>query len=435
MSANRSYTRRRFLNRTLAASAAGIAPVFVPSKLLGRDGGVAPSNRITLGFIGTGSHGIGMNLNNFLPHEDAQVVALCDVDAGRVAGALRVVKGRYGQDYAGCTTTGDWREIVARTDVDAVAISTPDHWHVLPAIAAAKAGKDILCEKPLTLTVEEGRVLSDTVARYGRVFQTASENRSKWNFLRAAELVRNGRIGKVHTIRTVLPVGPVYGPSKPQPVPNGLDWDMWLGPAPWRPYCPFGRDRCHYQWRWILDYSGGQLTDWGAHVNDIAQWGNDTEYTGPISVEGHGDFPAKGLYNAATTYEITFEYANGVTMICTSGTPSVRFEGTDGWIFCGWNSFEASSDKIRNEHIGPGDIRLRTCPEREQRDFLNCVKTRQKTYYPVEVGHRSVSLSHLGNIAMKLGRKLGWDPDAERFVNDPQADRWLSRAMREPWHL
>ena len=433
-------SRRAFLKRSAAVLAA--FPAIIPSSALGADGHAAPSNRIALGFIGTGSHGVGMNLATFLWQKDAQVAALCDVDSARVRGALVFAKEHYkknrpGESIEGCILTGDWREVIARDDVDAVVVSTPDHWHVLPAVAAARAGKDVFCEKPLTLTVREGRVLSDTIRAYGRVFQTASENRSKGNFLRAAELVRNGRIGRLHTIRTQLPVdktvkyahGRVHPPA---PAPKGFDYDMWLGQAPEAPYTP---GRCHYHFRWILDYSGGSLTDWGAHLNDVAQWANDTEYTGPITVEGRGVFPKDGLYNTATEWKITFEYANGVRLICTDGSPAIRFEGADGWIACTWDGFEASSPAIQNAVIGPGELHLRTCPEREQRDFLNCVKNRRAAYAPAEVGHRTVTLCHLGNIAMMLGRKLRWDPDAERFRNDESANRMLSRAMREPWTL
>jgi len=429
--------RRAFLKRMAA-----VAPAILPGAALGLGKTVAPSNRTTLGFIGTGSHGIAMNLKNFLPQPDAQVVALCDVDASRVREARTLTNRHYAQRqrhgrFEGCDTTGDWREIVARGDIDAVVVSTPDHWHVLPAVAAARAGKDVFCEKPLTLTIHEGRVLSDTMRHYGRIFQTGSENRSKWNFLRAAELVRNGRIGKLQTIRTRLPVDETvkyaYGRVHlPQPVPRGFDYDLWLGQAPWKPYT---KGRCHYHFRWIFDYSGGSLTDWGAHLNDVAQWANDTEYTGPVSVEGCGVFPRDGLYDTATQWTLTFEYANGVTLICTHGQPMIRFEGTDGWIECGWDTFEASSPAIQNAVIGPEEIHLRTCPEREQRDFLDCVKTRRPTYAPAEVGHRTITLSHIGNIAMKLGHKLRWDPDGERFLNDDTANAMRTRAMRAPWRL
>jgi len=432
-------TRRGFLKM---AGAAFVFPAIVPSPALGADGAVAPSNRISLGFIGTGDHGVHMNLMNFLPQPDAQVVALCDVDASRVRNAQAIVEQHYAKNqtdgaYKGCDITGDWREIIARSDIDAVVVSTPDHWHVLPAVAAARMGKDVFCEKPLTLTVQEGRVLSDTMGRYGRVFQTASENRSKWNFLRGAELVRNGRIGKLHTIRTQLPVdahqlknlGRVFSP---EPIPKGFDYDMWLGQAPQAPYTAA---RCHYHFRWISDYSGGSLTDWGAHINDIAQWANDTEHTGPTSVEGHGIFPQDGLYNTAIEWTICYEYENGVKLICTNGTPQIRFEGADGWIQCGWDTIESHPPSVLKFAIGPEEVHLRTCPEREQRDFLNCVRSREETYAPAEVGHRTITIGHIGNIAMLLGRRLRWDPATERFLNDDAANQMLSRPMRAPWHL
>lgn len=433
-------TRRSFIGRTVAAAA---LPMVFPSSVLGAGARVPPSERIAIGFIGLGSHGVGVNLKAFLQESDAQVAALCDVDSQHLQSALQIVEKQYAardkvEKWTGCVTTGDWRELVARPDLDAVCVSTPDHWHVLTSIAALEAGKDVICEKPLTLTVREGRVLSDTVRRQRRIFQTASENRSKHNFLRACELVRNGRIGRLHTIHTKLPRGPGSRGGctawKPEPVPSHLNYDMWLGPAPEAPYTPA---RCHHNFRWILDYSGGQLTDWGAHLNDVAQWGNNTERTGPISVEGSGDYPPDGLYNTATDWKLSYEYANGVKLICASGGLSIRFEGSDGWVAVrDWDlAVQASSPEILNSVIGPDEIHLRTCREREQRDFLNCVRSRRETYAPAEVGHRSITLSHIGNIAMQLGRKLNWNPEKERFVEDEQANSMLSRAMRGPWSL
>lgn len=433
-------TRRDFVRKAAGTLAASVSfPAIVPSTVLGA---AAPSNRIALGFIGTGDHGVNMNLRNFLPQGDAQVVALCDVDTALVQNALGIVTAHYAQQqpsgtFKGCFVTEDWREIIGRGDIDAVVVSTPDHWHVLPAVAAARAGKDVFCEKPLTLTVRQGRILSDTVRRYGRVFQTGSENRSKWNFLRACELVRNGRLGKLHTIRTQLPVDAHQianqGKCFPeQPVPNGFNYDLWLGPAPDAPYTAM---RCHYHFRWIRDYSGGSITDWGAHLNDIAQWANDSEHTGPISVEGRGVFPRDGLYDTAIEWNVSLEYANGVRLVCTNGTPAIRFEGSDGWIACGWDTFEASSARIADSVIGPEEVHLRTCGGREQRDFLDCVKSRADTYAPAETGHRSITLSHIANISMLLGRKLRWNPEEERFPDDEQANRMLSREMRSPWRL
>ena len=433
--------RRAFLKRACAAIT---GPAILPARVLGADGTVAPSNRVALGFVGLGSHGVGMNLKSFLHLPDAQVVALCDVDSQRLDKARDLIREHYaeqkrGSTDTGCFATGDWREVVARDDVDAVVVSTPDHWHVLPSVAAMRASKDVMCEKPLSLTVREGRILSDTAARYASVFQTATENRSKRNFLRVCELVRNGRIGRLHTIRTELPkgsgtVGAQGKTHRPEPVPSHLDYDMWLGPAPEAPYTPA---RCHYNFRWILDYSGGYMTDWGAHINDIAQWGNDTEYGGPVSVQGRGVFPEDGLYNTAIEWEVTYQYATGVTLICKSGTPSIRFEGTDGWLRVpSWGGNpEASAPEILRSPIGPGDIRLRTCAGREQRDFLDCIKTRRQTYAPAEIGHRTATICHIGNIAMILGRKLQWSPETERFADDEQANAMLSRPMRSPWVL
>ncbi len=430
-----SLSRRGFMKKS-AAAAIG-APAIIPASALGRGGAVAPSNRITLGFIGTGSHGVGVNLKTFLRLPDAQAVALCDVDASRMTGALNAVLQTYGRNFKGCDTTGDWREIIERKDIDAVMISTPDHWHVPISLAAIRAGKDVCCEKP-TLSIQEGRVLADSVQRYGAVFQTSTEDRSVAVYHRMAELVRNGRIGKLHTIRVKLWSGHskrAAGPRafEPQAVPKGFDYDMWLGPAPEAPYCPA---RCHFNFRWIYDYSGGMLTDWGAHLLDTAQWGNDTERTGPVEIDGKGVFPTDGLYDTATEYNIDYKYANGVRMNVQSGGCGIRFEGTGGWVGNeGWRGgLQASSVEIANSVIGPNEVRLFLGPG-EQRNFIDCVKTRSEPYFPAEIGHRCSSVMHLGNISMLLGRKLRWDPGNEEFINDEQANRMRSRAMREPWTL
>jgi len=299
---------------------------------------------------------------------------------------------------------------------------------------AARAGKDVQCEKP-TLTIAEGKVLIDTIRKEGRVFQTSTEDRSLPMYHRMAELVRNGRIGKLQKIEVILPKQPeVPGDPTPQPVPPDLDWEMWLGPAP---YAPYTKDRVHFNFRWIWDYSGGIICDWGAHLFDTAQWANDTERTGPIEVEGTGTFWEGGLYNTVKDYNVTYRYKNGVVMTCTPGNPSIKFIGTDGWVGNrGWRGVvEASSDKILNSVIGPGETHLYTNLEGEHDDFLKCVKSRKDPYFPVDVGHRVSTVCHLANIAIKLGRKLKWDPDAERFVNDEQANSMLSRPMRAPWKL
>ena len=281
--AKRGCNRRQFLKRSAAAGGAlAAAPYAITSTALGAEGKPPASDRITVGFIGLGGHGIGRNLNGFLGQKDAQPVALCDVDQGRVELGLKTCRGRLGEGFT-CPTTQDWREVVARDDIDAVMISTADHWHVPLSLAALRAGKDVICEKP-TFSIAEGRVLADTVKRYGAVFQTSTEDRSIPVYIRMASLVRNGRLGKLQKIYVQLPGGPGGpGDPKPKPVPEGLDWDMWLGPAPWKPY----RDGLHmFHWRWNRDYSGGNLTDWGAHQLDTAQLACDTERTGPIAVEG-----------------------------------------------------------------------------------------------------------------------------------------------------
>jgi predicted dehydrogenase len=425
--------RRSFLKRAAGASVAAVGfPYLVRSSALGNAGSVAPSERITLGFIGTGDHGRNVNMKNFLVNADAHALAVCDVDPVNLNIARDMVNEKYGN--TDCATYSDFREVLARDDIDAVMISTPDHWHVPISIAAAKVGKDVECEKP-TLTIAEGRVLCETMQRYGRIFQWSTEDRSVDVYHRMCELVRNGRIGKVHTIRVELPSGPdTPGDPTPMPVPDGFDYDMWVGPAPWAPYT---KGRCHWNFRWILDYSGGQLTDWGAHLLDGAQWGNDSEHTGPVEVEGKGKFWPDGLYNTAIEYHIEYKYADGVQLIVTSGTPSLRFEGSEGWIGNrGWRApLQAEPKSILDSVIGPNEIHLYTCQAGEQRNFLDCVKSRKDCYFPPEIGQRCFTVAHIGNISMLLGRKLRWDPDNEQFINDEQANRMLSRAMRSPWRL
>ncbi len=421
------------MKETAGVSLAAIGlPYLVPSSVLGKAGAVAPSERITLGFIGTGDHGRNVNIKNFLVNADAQAVAVCDVDPVNRDAARDMVNKKYGN--SDCATYKDFRDVLARADIDAVMISTPDHWHVPIAIAAAKAGKDVECEKP-TLTIREGRMLCETMKRYGRVFQWSTEDRSVDVYHRMCELVRNGRIGKIQTIRVELPSGPdTPGDPAPMPVPEGFDYDMWMGPAPWSPYT---KGRCHWNFRWILDYSGGMLTDWGAHLLDGAQWGNDSEHTGPVEVEGKGEFWPDGLYNTAKDFRIEYKYADGVQLIVTSGTPSLRFEGSEGWIGNrGWRApLQAEPKSILDSVIGPNEIHLYTCPAGEQRNFLDCVKSRKDCYFPPEIGQRCFTVAHIGNISMLLGRKLRWDPQKEQFIDDEQANRMLSRSMRSPWRL
>jgi predicted dehydrogenase len=410
---------------------AGLAPAIVPASVFGSGDRASPSNRITIASIGIGGEGT-RNLMAFLGQPDAQVVAVCDVDRAHLEAAQKRVGERYGNKD--CAVYRDFREILARRDIDAVCISTPDHWHVPISVMAIWAGKDVICEKP-TLTIAEGRLLADTVRNYAKVFQTSTEDRSLAVYHRMAELVRNGRIGKLKRIRVTLPTGPgTPGDPTPQPVPPGFDYDLWLGPAPWAPYCPA---RIHWNFRWISDYSGGMLTDWGAHLIDTAQWANDTEHTGPIEVEGTGKRYFGGLYDTYYEYHLKYKYANGVEMLVDNGNVALKFEGTDGWVGNdGWvGPLAASSKEIMTSQIGPAEVRLETCFAGEHRNFLDCVKSRKDPYFPAEIGHRCSSVMHVGNIAMWLGRKLRWDPAREIFPQDETANRYLSRAMREPWGI
>ncbi|MBI5387220.1 MAG: Gfo/Idh/MocA family oxidoreductase [Verrucomicrobia bacterium] len=433
MKTTTALTRRDFLTRTAAATGAALAfPTLIPASALGADGAVAPSNRITVGFIGTGSHGTGWNLPPYLRHPAARVLAVCDVDSRRARRAKEGVDQHYNNED--CAMTQDFREILARKEIDAVMISTPDHWHTLISVMAIKAGKDVQCEKP-TLTIREGKLLTEVVRKHKKVFQTSTEDRSVKEYHRIAELVRNGRIGKLQRIEVILPKQPSEpGDPTPQPVPPTLDYEMWLGPAP---YAPYTKDRIQFTFRWIWDYSGGIICDWGAHLFDTAQWANDTERTGPVEIEGTGTHWSGGLYNTVKDYDVTYRYANGVVMTCKPGNPSIKFIGTDGWVGnTGWRGpVQASSKEILESKIGPNELHLYTNPKGEHDDFLQCVKSRKDPYFPVDIGHRVSTVCHLGNIAIKLGRKLKWDPDGEHFVNDPEADKMLTRAYRAPWDL
>lgn len=422
----KQISRRRFIQTATAGAA---LPYFVPASVLGAD---APSKKITIGFIGTGDHGTDWNLRRYLQLSDAKVLMVCDVAGIRMRKAKAIVDAQY--DNEDCAMTRDFREVLARPDIDAVMISTPDHWHTLISVMAIRAGKDVQCEKP-TLTIDEGKLLTDTVRKHKKVFQTSTEDRSIPVYHRMAELARNGRIGKLQKIEVILPKQPTKpGDPTPQPVPPELDYEMWLGPAP---YAPYTRDRVHFNFRWIWDYSGGIICDWGTHLFDTAQWANNTEHTGPVEVEGTGTHWEGGLYNTVKDYGVTFRYANGVTMTCKPGNPSIKFIGTDGWVGNrGWRGeLEASSKEILNSVIGPSELHLYTNPEGEHHDFLKCVKSRKDPYFPVEIGHRVATVCHLANLSIRLGRKLKWDPKAERSENDAEASAMLSRPMRAPWKL
>ena len=432
MNTSTPLTRRHFLKHTSTMLAIVGAPQIVPSSVLGLGGQTAPSNRITVGFIGTGSHGVGWNLGPYLRHKDAQVVAACDVDSKHLFRASETINDRYKNED--CFTAKDFREVLARKDIDAVMISTPDHWHTLISLLAIQAGKDVQCEKP-TLTINEGKLLVQAVRKHKKVFQTSTEDRAVPEYHRMAELVRNGRIGKLQRIEVILPKQPDKpGDPTPQPVPPELDYEMWLGPAPFAPYT---RDRVHFNFRWIQDYSGGIICDWGAHLFDTAQWANDTERSGPVEIEGAGTYWEGGLYNTVKDYDVTYRYANGVEMTCKPGNPSIKFIGTDGWVGnTGWRApVQASSPEILNSKIGPEELNLYTNPNAEHDDFLQCVKSHKDPYFPVDIGHRVSTVCHLANIAIKTGRKLKWSPEQEQFIGDDEANKLLDRPRRKPWEL
>ncbi len=429
MTGKDNISRRRFLTSAAGTTEAAVSfPYFVPSSVLGS---VAPSNRIVMGCIGVGGRGTN-NMRGFMATGQVQVVAICDVDTEHRNTARDLVNNESGSGE--CATYNDFREMLARDDIDAVSISSPDHWHGLNSIAAAEAGKDIYCEKPLANTIAEGRAVVEAVSRYNRVLQTGTQERSgRARF--ACELVRNGRIGKLHTIRTNLPTSNRRtDPQPPMPVPDGFDYDMWLGPAPWAPYTQL---RCHRNFRWNLDYSVGELTDRGAHVNDIGLWGAKPFLKGPVRIAGRGEFPTECLWNTATAYHIRYRFASGIEWIITNDEPrGVRFEGTDGWIFVHIHGArtEAEPESLLQSVIGPDEIHLHESTDHRV-DFLRAVRTRGQTVAPAEAGHRTATFCHLGNMALLLERELTWDLEKEQFVNDSQADRMVWRPMRSPWHL
>jgi predicted dehydrogenase len=421
-------TRRKFLSQMAKqAAVTGLAlPAFAGQ--VHAQQRVSANERITLGFIGLGGQGSG-HLRGLLGKPQVQVRAACDVfEENRMNAKLRTDE-RYGNQD--CAAYKDFRELLDRGDIDAVVIATPDHWHTRIAISACEAGKDIYCEKPLTLTINEGKALVRAVRRYGRVFQVGSQQRSDRLFRFACELVRSGRIGNVQTVRVFLPDGPTGGWEPDTEPPTGLDWNMYLGPAPWVPY---NKARTFWNFRWFWDYSGGQMTDWGAHHMDIAQWGLGTELSGPISAEGKGVPPTDGIYETFVRFEVTYKYPNGVTMIATSPERGTRFEGTDGWVQVWRGGMDAQPKDLLYETLGPEDVHLYESNDHHG-DWLNCIRTRQRPICDVEIGHRSVSVAHLGNIAMRLGRKVQWDPQREEFVNDDEANRWLFKPYRAPWYL
>jgi hypothetical protein len=445
--------RRQFL-KSLYGGALAIAsfPYIVPSSVLGANGAVPPSEKIVMGFIGVGSMG-GGHLRSFLGYKDVRVAAVCDLREMFRQKAKDRVNQHYGDQ--GCETYNDFREMLSRKDIDAVAVVTPDHWHSLVGLEAALNGKDMYYEKPLSMSVREDKVLRDMINRYGIIFQFGTQQRSDERFRFACELVRNERIGKLHTIMVSShPSHPCPNqPTQPMPDKKEFDYDMWLGPAPWAPYT---YQRCASRamgtlgmWTFIHDYSlGGLGGAWGIHHVDIAQWGNGTDHTGPIEIEGTGVIPEDGFVDTAVSWEIEHKYANGVKMIHMNTATALKrapqfslhksvgilFLGSEGWVFVCRDLIEAHPKSLLTSTIGPDEIRLPRS-NNHRRNFIDCVKTRQKTICPIETAVRSDTICHQDDIAIRLGRKLRWDPEREGFINDEQANRMLTRPMRSPWHL
>jgi predicted dehydrogenase len=422
-------TRRTFLKRAAQASAgwALAVPTFVRASAIG-SGRSVPSERITLGFIGLGWKGFegcwGSLLQTFIADSSAQVLAVCDVDRRYRERAKQFVDQTYGNHD--CAVYRDFRDLIIRSDVDAVVIATPDHWHAVQTIWACREGKDVFCEKPLALTVHEARAMVTAARRYGRVVQTGSQSRSNGRIRFGCEVVRQGRIGKLSEVHVTCGPPSVPCPLPAETVPDFLDWDLWLGPAPWRPY----HSQIHpVNFRAWHDYSGGGMTDWGAHHFDIAQWALDMDHTGPVEIippDGH------------EYRQLTMKYANGIVVRHTGYdvTEGVTFVGSQGRV----NMMAISGKTVfEPDHLG------RECRDLEIQandllgnkghyaNFLECIRSRKQPSADVEIGCRSVTVCHLANIALALGRRLKWDPARERFADDSQADRFLSRAQREPW--
>ena len=429
---------KRISRRTLlkGAAAAVAAPYIVPASALGKAGWKPPSERFAVGFIGIGNMG-SAHLGGFLSDPSLQIVAACDVDAVKRRKAREIIEKHYaehrkGESWRGCDEYNEFERLLERPDIDAVLIATPDHWHALIAVAAARAGKDIYCEKPLSLTVREAWMMVDAVRRYGRVFQTGSQQRSESNFRLACELVRNGRIGKLQTVHVNIGMPSMEKYFPEEPVREGLDWDRWLGPAPWAPY---NSERCSGDygggWRWVRDYSGGMTTDWGAHHFDIGQWGMGMDGSGPVEIIPPGVDGAENL---------TIRYASGVTMYRAGRAPGdhpvngVLFTGTDGKVEVNRGYFRTWPEEIGRTPIGPGDLHLYRSPGHRE-DWVQCMRSRKRPICDVEIGASTVTVCHLANIASWLGRRIRWDPDRREIIGDEQASRWLDRPKRAPWHL
>lgn len=429
---SRAATRRQFLKTASAL------PLIVPASALGKDGAVAPSDRVTMGLIGTGWQG-GNNIQSFLSESQAQIVALCDIEKNHLAEGLDIVRTAHGN--SGCKGYHEMDEVFARADIDAVCLTLPDHWHGIASLKALRAGKDVYGEKPLAHNWAEGRAIADAVRRCGRIWQTGSWQRSRAEFRLACELVRNGRIGKVSRVEVGLPGGhPDFDGlghlDKPEKPPPTLDWDRWLGPAPATPFCPA---RVHKTWRWNYDYGGGMLLDWVGHHVDTAHWGLGFDHTGPVEVSATGEFSTENrVWNTPVKFRVTAKYPNGVTILISGGHDDVRrgakFIGEGGWIWVDRSGIEAQPRSLLASRIRGDEIRLPVSSSHHG-EFLECVKSRRTPLTPPETALRSATPAYLGLISILTGRTICWDPEREKILGDSEAERYLSRPMRAPWHL
>jgi predicted dehydrogenase len=425
MSAAR-VSRRRFL---AGAAAAVAGPYCIPAAVLGKDGRVAPSNRVTLAAIGLGGRNTG-NLGHFLSQSDVQCLAVCDCFADRRQRAKEMVDQHYGNKD--CTATRFHEELLSRGDVDAVLIGTGDRWHAVMSILAARAGKDAYCEKPFSLTIAEGRTLVDTTRRYGTVWQCGTQRRSNVSYRFVVDVVRKGLIGKLHTITTFLGGwgGNGVAVPEPEPDPNVFDYDRWLGQSPWAPYSSVRVAL----WRNHWDTSAGLIADMGAHYFDFAQWVHDSERSGPIEYEGTAVWPEDGFATVPFDVDVRARYADGVRLLVRGGDKGVRFDGDAGWIHCsdGGDITAAPKSILKDRSVPRVDWAFLGD---HVRNFLDCIKSRKLTASHPELAQRAHTVIHCANICLRLGRKLRWDPEAERFVGDDDANRMLFRTMRPPWQV
>ena len=449
--------RRKFIGKTALGTLASVGlPSIVPASVFGKN---APSNKINIGQIGCGRIARSHDLIDTMAYDVANVMAVCDLDFKRMEDAKELVDKFYQEkmgkiNYKGTKVYGDYREMLMDKDIDAVLISTPDHWHAQPAMEAAIAGKDIYLQKPTSLTVKEGRQLVNAVQKNKVILQVGTQQRAMPQFRIAAELVRNGRIGNLHTVKIGLPGDPSGPEVLAMPIPKNLNFDMWLGSTPEVPYTEIG---VHPQegygrpgWLRHENYGAGMITGWGQHHYDSAAWGMNTEFVGPISVQAIADFPKSGLWNVHGDFMVKHEYDNGISVLTSGGYPNgIKYEGSEGWIFVSRGAYVASSSdpiakeeskkaldasdpKILESKIGPNETHLYKIDD-QHGNWLDCIQSRKDPISPVDMGHMACVVCLISHIAMKIPRKLHWNSKAERFINDDQANALLTRSQRKPY--